>query len=67
MNAVKDRTGDAEVRDPVAAEALAREMDDAALRYAQMTEQLDRVLQVDRNKRRRAWRRLARQRDGEQR
>ena len=67
MNGVKERTGEAEVRDAVAAETLAREMEDAAVRYAQMTEQLDRVLRVDRRKRRGAWRRADRRVNGEQR
>jgi hypothetical protein len=67
MNGVKERTGDVEVRDAVAAETLAREMEEAALRYAQMTEQLDRVLQVDRNKRQSAWTRVGRQGDRQRR
>ncbi len=59
MNGVKERTAEVDVHDAVAAETLAREMEEAALRYAQMTEQLDRVLRVDRNRRRSAWRRSA--------
>jgi hypothetical protein len=66
MNGVKERAGDIEVGDAVAADVLAREMEEAALRYAQMTEQLDRVLQVDRRRRRGAWRRADRRGDGEQ-
>ncbi len=67
MNAVKERTGEADVHDAVAADMLAREMEEAALRYAQMTEQLDRVLRVDRNRRRSAWTRVGREGDGERR
>ncbi len=67
MNGLKERTGDAEVSDAVAAETLAREMADAALRYAQMTEQLDRVLQGDRNRRRSAWTRAGREGDRQRR
>ncbi|HUU54986.1 MAG TPA: hypothetical protein VMY87_08710 [Armatimonadota bacterium] len=37
------------------ASLLAREMEDAALRYAQMTEQIDSVLRADRFRRRDAW------------
>ena len=37
------------------ASLLAREMEDAALRYAQMTEQIDSVLSADRLRRRDAW------------
>jgi hypothetical protein len=64
MNGVTERAGDIEVRDAVAADVLAREMEEAALRYAQMTEQLDRVLQVDRRRRRGAWRRADRRGNG---
>ncbi len=64
MNGVKERAGDIEIRDAVAADVLAREMEEAAVRYAQMTEQLDRVLQVDRRRRRGAWRRADRRGDG---
>lgn len=37
------------------ASLLAREMEDAVLRYAQMTEQIDSVLRADRSRRRDAW------------
>jgi len=37
------------------ASLLAREMEDAALRYAQMTEQIDSVLRADRLRRQDAW------------
>lgn len=65
MNGVKERAGDIEIRDAVAADVLAREMEEAAVRYAQMTEQLDRVLKVDRRRRRGAWRRADRQGNGQ--
>jgi hypothetical protein len=37
------------------ASLLAREMEDAALRYAQMTEQIDSVLSAGRSRRQDAW------------
>ena len=37
------------------ASLLAREMEEAAVRYAQMTEQIDSVLSADRLRRRDAW------------
>ncbi|HUU54435.1 MAG TPA: hypothetical protein VMY87_05890 [Armatimonadota bacterium] len=40
---------------PSRASLLAREMEDAALRYAQMTDQIDSVLSADRLRRRDAW------------
>ena len=50
------RTPDARTIDPNSrASTLAREMEEAASRYAQMTEQIDSVLRADRLRRRDAW------------
>ncbi|MCJ7750195.1 MAG: hypothetical protein MUQ65_03730 [Armatimonadetes bacterium] len=50
------RTSNSRTIDPTSrASLLAREMEDAALRYAQMTEQIDSVLRADRLRRRDAW------------
>ena len=49
------RTSNSRTIDPTSrASLLAREMEDAAIRYAQMTEQIDSVLRADRLRRRAA-------------
>ena len=50
------RTSNSRTIDPNSrASLLAREMEDAALRYAQMTEQIDSALRTDRLRRQDAW------------
>ena len=50
------RTSNSKTIDPPSrASILAREMEDAALRYAQMTDQIDSVLRADRLRRQDAW------------
>jgi len=50
------RTSNSRTIDPTSrASLLAREMEDAAIRYAQMTEQIDSALRADRLRRRDAW------------
>ena len=50
------KTSNSKRIDPTSrASLLAREMEEAALRYAQRTEQIDSVLRAERLKRRDAW------------
>jgi len=50
------RTSNSRIIDPTSRAAiLAREMEETALRYAQMTEQIDSALRADRLRRQDAW------------